>query len=111
MFFIIGVLKNFALFTGKHLCWSLSISLAVPLSASVCLCVCVSVCLSVCLSVRLSASLCRCLLLHIYILQAQYILVYTFINSLFLVFRKSVTITLQRSTLDTMSDSTKCFCV
>ena len=23
MFFKIGVLKNFAMFTGKHLCWSL----------------------------------------------------------------------------------------
>ena len=23
MFFKIGVLKNFAIFTGKHLCWSL----------------------------------------------------------------------------------------
>ena len=26
MFFKIGVLKNFANFTGKHLCWSLSLS-------------------------------------------------------------------------------------
>ena len=26
MFFKIGVLKNFALFTGKHLCWSLSLT-------------------------------------------------------------------------------------
>ena len=25
MFFKIGVLKNFAIFTGKHLCWSLSL--------------------------------------------------------------------------------------
>ena len=27
MFYIIGVLKNFAKFTGKHLCWSLLIKL------------------------------------------------------------------------------------
>ena len=27
MFFEIGALKNFAIFTGKHLCWSLLIKL------------------------------------------------------------------------------------